>query len=251
MAFSILGIKSVLVKKKPKILFISTGSELTKNNQKNISPWQIRNSNSNYLVALNNFVQSDIIDGGIIKDNEKNKLKKILKKVNNSKIDIFITSGAVSAGKFDFIPKITKEIGIKTIFKNVAIRPGKPILFSKFKKKNKLFFGLPGNPISSAACFRFFVYPVIRSSLGLKQEKKLKAKLKSNFVKKKFFTRFIKGEVSVDKKGTNYIKILQGQQSFKIQSFTKSNTWAIFYAGKQRYKKGDYIDCLYINPQRS
>ena len=249
MAFSTLGIKSVLVKRKPKIFFVSTGSELIQKTQKNILPWQIRNSNVNYIVALNNLVQSKIIDGGIIKDNERYKLKNILKKVYNSKIDIFITSGAVSKGKFDYIPGITKEMGIKTIFKNVAIRPGKPILFSRFRKKNKLFFGLPGNPISTAACFRFFVYPIIRASLGLKQEKKFKAKLRSNFEKKKFFTRFLKGVVSVDKKGTNYIKVLQGQESFRIQSFTKSNAWAIFYAGKQKYKKGDYIDCLYIDPQ--
>jgi len=249
MAFSTLGIKNVLVKKKPKILLISTGSELIKKSQKKILPWKIRNSNNDYISALNNSTQSEIIDGGIIKDNEKNKLKKIFKKIYRSKINIFITSGAVSAGKFDFIPEITKEIGLKNIFKNVAIRPGKPILFSKFKNKAKLFFGLPGNPISSAACFRFFVYPLIRSSLGLKQEKKIKAKLKTDFVKKKPFTRFLKGELSTNKKGINYIKILEGQQSFRILSFTKSNAWAIFYAGKEKYKKGEYIDCLHINPQ--
>ena len=43
--------------------------------------------------------------------------------------------------------------------------------------KNKLFFGLPGNPISCAAGFRFFIYPLLRNSLGMLQEKKFKAKL--------------------------------------------------------------------------
>ena len=248
MAFNTLGIKNILVKKKPKIMFVSTGSEIVKNLKKKILPWQIRNSNTNYILALNDYVQSKIFDGGIIKDSEINKFKKILKKIFNSKIDIFITSGAVSAGKFDFIPKITKENKIKILFKNVAIRPGKPIMFSKFNGKNKLFFGLPGNPISSAACFRFFVYPLIRKSIGLKPEKKLQAKLKSNFIKKKEFTRFLKGIVSVDKKGRNWIKILKGQESYKIRSFAASNSWAIFYAGKDKFRKGDFVDYVPINP---
>ena len=51
----------------------------------------------------------------------------------NSNIDIIITSGAVSAGKFDFVPEIVKNFKLSNYFKSVAIRPGKPILFAKFK----------------------------------------------------------------------------------------------------------------------
>ena len=50
----------------------------------------------------------------------------------NSRSDIVITSGAVSAGKFDFIPKIINKFKLKSMFKGVAIRPGKPIMFAKF-----------------------------------------------------------------------------------------------------------------------
>ena len=70
-------------------------------------------------------------------------------------------------------------------FKGVAIRPGKPILFAKIRGKQKAVFGLPGNPISSAACFRFFIYPYLQSLLEVKEEKPFKAVLKNNFVKKK------------------------------------------------------------------
>ena len=108
-----------------------------------------------------------IIDGGIIKDDEPDKLKEELIKTLSSDIDIFVTSGAISAGKFDFIPKLIKEFGFETHFKGVAVKPGRPIMLSKFKLQEKLFFGLPGNPISCAAGFRFFVYPLIRNSLGM------------------------------------------------------------------------------------
>ena len=75
-----------------------------------------------------------------------------------------ITSGAVSAGKYDYIPSVVKTFKLSNYFKSVAIRPGKPILFGKIKGKQKAIFGLPGNPMSSSACFRFFVIPFMENS---------------------------------------------------------------------------------------
>ena len=114
-------------------------------------------------------------DGGILKDNSEKVFKTHIKRTLTSKIDMIITIGAVSAGKFDFVPKIVSEFKSSAFFKNVAIRPGKPILFSKLK--NKVIFGLPGNPISSAACFRFFVYPYLLNILNIKEEKSYKEAL--------------------------------------------------------------------------
>ena len=156
---------------------------------------------------------------------------------------MIITSGAISAGKFDFVPKIIKKFKINESFKGVKIRPGKPVMFAKFKK-NKSFFGLPGNPISSAACFRFFVLPFLFYSLGIKNEISINAKIKNKFVKKKQFTRFIKGRISFSKKGIVEFEILKGQESYKISSFVNSNVWGLFPGGKEIFKKGDYIKCF-------
>ena len=100
-----------------------------------------------------------------MRDNDLIKFKKEIKINLKSNTDLIITSGAVSAGKFDFVPKIINSFKLKYYFKGAYIRPGKPIMFAKFKK-NKAFFGLPGNPISSAACFRFFVLPFLYFSTG-------------------------------------------------------------------------------------
>ena len=70
------------------------------------------------------------------------------------------------------------------------IRPGKPVLFAKINQK--AIFGLPGNPISSAACFRFFVYPFIENILNLRHEKPVRAILKNNFMKKEKFYKVYK-----------------------------------------------------------
>ena len=57
-----------------------------------------------------------------------------------SKIDMIITSGAVSAGKFDYIPNVVNNFQLSNYFKSVAIRPGKPILFVKIKEKKSYFW---------------------------------------------------------------------------------------------------------------
>jgi len=244
MAFKSLGVEKIFVKKKPNIVFYSTGNEISE--KTNIPKWKIRNSNSYYIKSLSNNTFFSIIDGGILKDGDNRLFKKLINKNFKSKFDIIITNGAVSAGKFDFVPKVIKSFKLSKYFKGVAIRPGKPIMFAKFKNKNKSFFGLPGNPISSAACFKFFVYPYLRSILNIRQEKPLKAKLTQNYKKKKNFTRFLKGKLSVNNNATLRVNILKGQESFRIKSFTKSNTWGLFRSGKSVFKKGELIDCFNV-----
>ena len=242
LAFKTLGINKIIVKKKPIIVFYSTGNEISE--KINLPDWKIRNSNSHYIKSLSKKSFFEIVDGGILRDKDDKLFKKLIYKNFNLKYDIIVTNGAVSAGKFDFVPGVIKEFKLSNYFKGVAIRPGKPIMFAQFKNKVKSFFGLPGNPISSAACFKFFVYPYLRSILNMKNEKPFKARLKNNYKKKKNFTRFLKGKVSNNNKGILEIEVLKGQESFRIKSFTKANAWCLFKSGKSTFKKGDLIDCF-------
>ena len=244
-ALKALGIEKIEVKRKINIVFFSSGNEISEKNQ--IDTWKIRNSNHHYLKSLNINFLFNFKNLGILRDNDENRFYKKLSKILKSKTDIVITSGAVSAGKFDFIPKAIYKFKLSHSFKNILIRPGKPILFAKFKGKSKVIFGLPGNPISTAACFRFFVFPYIQNILGLNPEKPIKAKLKNSFIKKKQFTRFIKSKLSTTKNGILEVEILKGQESFKIKSFVNSNIWALLPAGKSKFKKGDIVDCFLLN----
>ena len=241
LAFKALGIEKIEVKAKPNILFVSTGNEIKDN--KSIKDWQVRSSNNYYIQSLSNSFLFNFIKGRTLRDKDKNIFKKLISKNIKSKIDIIITSGAVSAGKYDFIPSIISKFKLSNFFKGVGIRPGKPILFAKFKNKEKVLFGLPGNPISSAACFRFFVYPYLSNILGMNNEKPFKAILKNQFIKKKNFTRFLKGKLTTTENGKLIIEILKGQESFKIKSFTGSNVWGVFKKGKSIFRKGELIEC--------
>ncbi len=242
LALKSLGIKNIVVKKKPLIVFYSTGNEISE--KINIPNWKIRNSNSHYIRSLSESLFFKFVEGKVLRDKDESLFKKVIKKNLKSKYDIIITNGAISAGKFDFVPKIINNFKLLNYFKGVAIRPGKPVMFAKFKNKNKSFFGLPGNPISSAACFKFFVYPYLRSILNMKNEKSFKARLKKTFNKKKFFTRFLKSKVSINKNGILELEVLKGQESFRIKSFTKANSWALFKSGKSTFKKGELIECF-------
>ena len=240
LAFKTLGIKKIIVKKKPKIVFYTTGNEISNNNK--LPNWKVRNSNSYYLKSLLKNLPFNFVEKKILRDNDLNKFQSEIKKNLKSRNDLILTSGAVSAGKFDFVPMIIKKFKLKYSFKGAYIRPGKPLMFAKFIK-NKAFFGLPGNPISSAACFRFFVLPYLYFSTEVNENKPINAKLKTQFKKKKNFTRFIKGQISFSNKGVAEFKVEKGQESFRIKPFTKSNAWGLFPNGKDKFKKNDYIKC--------
>jgi len=240
LAFKTLGVKKILVKKRPKIVFYTTGNEISNNSK--LPNWKVRNSNSYYLKSFLQNLPFDFIEKKILRDNDLIKFKKEIKINLKSNTDLIITSGAVSAGKFDFVPKIINSFKLKYYFKGAYIRPGKPLMFAKFRN-NKAFFGLPGNPISSAACFRFFVLPFLYFSSDLIEKKPINAKIKNQLVKKKKFTRFLKGKLSFSKKGIAEFEVHKGQESFRIKPFTKSNAWGLFPSGKVKFKKGDFIEC--------
>ena len=245
MALKALGIIKIKVKKIPNILYFSSGNEVS--NLKKLPNWKVKNSNRDYIKAIQKDFLFNFKDGGILRDNQSNLLKFHINKMLKSKIDLIITSGAVSAGKYDFVPSIVNNFKLSSYFKGVAIRPGKPILFAKIKGNSKAIFGLPGNPISSAACFRFFVYPYLRSLLGISDESSFKAKLKNQFLKKKNFTRFVKSKFSTTKDGKLEVVILKGQESFRIKSFIQSNIWVMLPSGKSQFKKGELVDCFFPN----
>ncbi len=158
------GKTELIVNADPKIALVATGDELVSHEQKTIKDWQIRSSNFMAIQAdlqTSNFTQISYYH---LHDNYQ-QLKKELSLISQ-KNSIIILSGGVSMGKFDFIPKVLQEIGIKEIFHKVKQKPGKPLWFGIQEKK--AVFGLPGNPVSSLICYHRYVLPYIYNCLGLK-----------------------------------------------------------------------------------
>ena len=78
--------------------------------------------------------------------------------------NVVVIAGGVSVGKFDLVPAILEEQGVAIHFRQVRMKPGKPLLFGT--KGDTLVFGLPGNPVASFVCFELFVRPALRVLAG-------------------------------------------------------------------------------------
>ncbi len=148
----------------PRVSIVSTGNELV---PVELIPraGQIRNSNSSMLVAQCQRAGAIPTALGIALDDEGS-LASFFKR--GFEADILLISGGVSAGKFDLAPQILESLGAVNCFRQVFLKPGKPLWFGYLDHAGRrtLIFGLPGNPVSSLVCFELFVAPVIRRLQG-------------------------------------------------------------------------------------
>ena len=156
----------VTVSRKPVVSILSTGNEILRVGEQ-LTKDQIPSGNNLMLAAM--VTQF----GGIprilpIADDNEDSIYNILNKALDS--DLIVTTGGVSVGKYDLIQKALQNFEGKSQneFWKVAMRPGKPLLFSIVD--NTPLIGLPGNPVSSGVCSLIFVNVAIRSMLGITEK---------------------------------------------------------------------------------
>lgn len=154
-----MGYDQLPVMKKLKIGIISTGDEL-KSPGEPLSFGEIYESNSYGLSGLVQALGHTPIRYPSVIDS-LNDLREQFNKAA-SECDLFLTSGGVSMGEWDFVRKLMEDEG-DISFWRVRIRPGSPPLFGHWN--DTPMFGLPGNPVSSHVVFRMLVTPYLRSSL--------------------------------------------------------------------------------------
>ncbi|MEM7256300.1 MAG: gephyrin-like molybdotransferase Glp [Pseudomonadota bacterium] len=159
-----LGIDSVVVFRKLKVAFFSTGDELraleTYAGQA-LGPGEIFDSNRHTLFAMLQRLGVELIDLGVVPDTADDTRQALLDAAQSA--DVIISSGGVSAGQADFVSKTLADIGVVTFWK-LAMRPGRPLACGKVN--NAHFFGLPGNPVAVMVTFYEFVQPAIKRMMG-------------------------------------------------------------------------------------
>ena len=119
------GKSTVKVTKTPKVMIVSTGDELVEVDETPLAH-QIRRSNAFTLVSLLERFNIKAETSHITDDKELLK-EKIAGYLHD--YDALLFSGAVSKGKFDFLPEVLEELGVEKLFHRVAQRPGKPFWF--------------------------------------------------------------------------------------------------------------------------
>lgn len=146
------GKQQIKVKTLPKIAIISTGDELVEINE-TPSEYQIRKSNVYSLETL--LKNQNIIPDKFHLSDSKSEIEEALSTILRN-YDAVLMSGAVSKGKFDFLPDVLEKLGVEKLFHRVAQRPGKPFWFGK--RNNTSVFAFPGNPVSTYVCaIRYFI----------------------------------------------------------------------------------------------
>ncbi len=168
------GIKELTVYRRPIVSLISTGNELVNHDIKQLEIGKIYDINSVVLKKAieNTGVQVDFL--GVVKDDYAD-LKNIIDKALNES-DIVILSGGTSKGEGDLGPRVLEDFSdIEIYVHGVKIKPGKPIIFVKLKKK--LIFILPGYPTSALSCFYVFIDNFLRKMSGFPLREKFSKKL--------------------------------------------------------------------------
>jgi molybdopterin molybdotransferase len=140
---------------RPRVAILATGDELVEVRE-NPDASRIRNSNSYSLHAQVTEAGAEPVMLGIGRDNLPDLREKIRLGLEH---DIVLVSGGVSMGKYDFVEEVFSEFGVKVLFDQVAMKPGKPTVFGH--RGETFVFGLPGNPVSTMVAFRMFVRPLI------------------------------------------------------------------------------------------
>jgi len=154
------GITTVTVRPAPRVALFSTGDELVEPGSVP-GPGQIVNSNSLLLNGLLYEEGCRVLPLGIVRDS-KDDLEKAIQDALEA--DLVLSTGGVSVGDHDYVKDVYMRMGAEILFWKVRIKPGKPVLFGFLK--NTPFFGLPGNPASSATTFELFVRPALRRLQG-------------------------------------------------------------------------------------
>jgi molybdopterin molybdotransferase len=156
--------KSVVrVGRKPTVAIISTGDEIVDIDQPR-TPGKVINSNSYSLASLVREAGAVPRMMGITRDTREATIAAIESALES---DFIISSGGVSVGAYDFVKDALDALGAETKFWQVAMKPGKPVVLSRVR--DRLYFGLPGNPVSCMVSFLLFVGPSLRKAMGQKR----------------------------------------------------------------------------------
>ena len=159
------GMARVRVSSQPAIMIVSTGDELVEPGEP-IQDFQVRRSNAYALAATLRQRGFARIGEDHVLDDEKMLLDRLALHLTTH--EVVVLSGGVSMGKFDFVPRALKQLGVQEVFHKIAQRPGKPMWFG-IGPHGQSVFGLPGNPVSTLVCLIRYVIPAIAEAMGTKR----------------------------------------------------------------------------------
>ncbi|MFZ0454900.1 MAG: gephyrin-like molybdotransferase Glp [Ignavibacteriaceae bacterium] len=240
------GRSSLKVFKRLRIGVLATGDELVDIHEIPVDD-KIRCSNLYAIISAIRNINMHSVNFGIAKDN-KELIQSRLKWALESELDILITTGGVSVGKFDFVKEIFEKLNVAAKFWRVNIKPGKPVFFGTYKHNEvkTLVFGLPGNPVSSLVNFLLFVQNNIYRLFNISTNKKFFAILEDDLKKEDSKRHFMRGILRYENDGKFYVKKMGSQSSGNLAEMGKANCLIIVEEDRINPVKGEQVECMTI-----
>jgi molybdopterin molybdotransferase len=228
------GFARALVFTKPHVAILATGDEIVELDQQP-EAHQIRNSNSYMLAALVRGAGGEPDVSPVALDTHfdlRMRLDEALKH------DMLIVTGGVSAGKYDLVKPVLRELGTTFQFERVRVQPGQPTAFGTHA--DKPVFGLPGNPGSTLVTFQLFARAAIEILSGVDTPilPLLSAKFEAPFRHKLGLTRFLPARLSEDGQKLRHIP---WQGSSDIPALARANIFLVADHDRETWDIGDSI----------
>jgi molybdopterin molybdotransferase len=239
------GRATVLTRARPRVVVISTGSELRQPGEE-LGHDSIYDGNSYLLAAAVRRAGAIAHRVGIVPDDPD----AFLKTLNDQLVraDLVVTSGGVSQGDFDIVKEVLRGEGVW--FGPVAMQPGKPQGFGLVGPDKIPIVTLPGNSVSSYISFEMFVLPAIRTLMGLMPVSRptVDARLTKGMTSPEDRRQFMRGQAGVDAQGW-YVDPVGGPGSHLIGALAEANSLIVVPEQVTALDAGDRVQVLMLDAE--
>jgi molybdopterin molybdotransferase len=227
---------------RPKCVLLTTGSEVVEPGLVP-GPGQIRNANG--VLGVSALAASGFgpTESGHCQDSPQ--AIRDAATMALSRADVLLMAGGVSLGSHDFVPMVLEEMGFRFLFHEVAQKPGKPFCFAV--RDGKVFFGLPGNPVSVLVTIEEYVIPFLRKSSGCSRftKTRLCGRLTHDLHKKPGRKGFFRGNAA-ESDGTFDLSVPDTHGSGDLVSAVGADCLVLLPAQSQGAAKGDMVQFSFI-----
>jgi len=241
-----LGIGEVIVRRRLKVAFFSTGDELRSITEK-LGPGDVYDSNRYTLYGMLTRLGCEVIDMGVVRD-DPILLEAAFRKAAAS-ADAVVTSGGVSVGEADFTKQMMAKLG-EVAFWKIAMRPGRPMAFGRIQTdgKSAYLFGLPGNPVAVMVTFYHFVRGALLFMMGRRDTDLplLRVKSQSALRKRPGRTEYQRG-ILEQENGEWTVRLTGAQGSGILRSMSDANCFVVLHHDQGSVKAGDPVDVMLMD----
>jgi len=241
-----IGSSKVQVFKRPKVAIFSTGAEIV-DPGKPLTLGKIFDINAHALSAAVAELGGEPLNMGIVQDKE-DEMKTALQTALRT-ADVVITSGGVSVGPTDIIPKVLDTLGKPgVIVYGIAVRPGKPTTIAVVNSKP--IFSLPGHPTSALLIFHLFVRSTLMRIAGHEEKKPMivKAVVSERLFPSRGRRTYVTVKLQKDRSGRLVASPATAGLSGAITTLSKADGFTVIHESQQFVEEGAVVDVELLKP---